>query len=264
MTLWAFTSLSESPGVTTTALLVAAGSEPPALVVEADPFGGSLGARFGLAPRPGLATLAAARRDRSPEALRTHVQLLPGGLEVVVGLPSLAQSQALATAWDSLADAVGALGQPVVVDAGRLTTDAGAPLALLGRADVLVVVARPELSQIARLRAARDTLVGINPRVVLVLVGERPYGPAEVGAACDIEIAGILADDPGTAALAGGGAGSGRALRRSALARSAAALAQALSVRSTATPTGAAPEPVSVAPPERAERTTPVAEEVSL
>lgn len=264
MSIWVFTSLSESPGVTTTALLVAAASEPPGLVVEADPFGGSLGARFGLAPRPGLATLAAARRDRSAEALRSHVQVLPGGLEVVVGLPSLAQSQALASAWDSLADAVGGLGQPVVVDAGRLSTEAGAPVALLGRADVLAVVARPELSQIARLRAARETLVGINPRVVLVLVGERPYRPAEVGAACDIELAGVIAHDPGGAGLAGGEAGSARVLRRSALARSAAALAQALSARSTATPTGAVPEPVSVASPERAERTTPIAEEVPL
>ena len=264
MTTWIFTSLSASPGTTTTALAVAASARPTALVVEADPFGGTLAPRFGLGPRPGIATLAAARRDHSPAAIRGHVQVLPGGLEVVVGLPSLAQSPALASAWDSISDGLRAMGGPVVIDAGRLLIGPGAPSALIRRADVLAVVARPELAEIARLRAARDLLIELNPRPALVLVGERPYGPAEVGAACDMEVLGVIAHDPGAAALVGGSAGSARALRRSALARSAAALAQTLLARSAAGSHEEAPgdEPSRVS--QTAEVASPVAEEVSL
>ncbi len=49
-------SLKGSPGVTTWALALAACWPRPAsaVLVECDPSGGSLAARFGLAPAPGL------------------------------------------------------------------------------------------------------------------------------------------------------------------------------------------------------------------
>ena len=241
MSIWAFTSLGESPGVTTTALAVAGSVDPEAILVEADPFGGPLAARFGLGSRPGLATLVAARRDRSAEALRAHAQVLPGGLGVVVGLPSLAQSPALAPDWESLAAAFDTAQHPVVVDAGRLLAGDPAPVALLRRADVLAVVLRPELSQVARVRAAADLLAEINPALSLVLVGDRPYGAGEVAAATGIPVAGVVAHDPSSAALLGGASGSARALRRSALVRSATTLAASLAEASgRGEPTGAA------------------------
>lgn len=241
MSIWAFTSLAESPGSTTTALAVAALVDPAAMLVEADPFGGPLAARFGLGTRPGLATLAAARRDRSADALRAHAQVLPGGLQVVVGLPSLAQTPALAPDWESLATALAAAGQTVVVDAGRFLAYEPAPLPVLSRAEVVAVVLRPELSQIVRIRACAELLAEINPALSLVLVGDRPYGPDEVAAATGIPVAGVIAHDPSSAALLGGAPGSAKALRRSALARSAAALAVSLA---TAT---ARPEPTGQA-----------------
>lgn len=243
MSIWALTSLAESPGVTTTALAVAGLVDPAAILVEADPFGGPLAARFGLGPRPGLASLAAARRDRSADALRTHAQVLPGGLQVVVGLPSLAQTPALAPDWESLAAALAAATQPVVLDAGRFLAGELAPVAVLRRAEVVAVVLRPELSQIARVRASAELLAEINPALSLVLVGDRPYGPGEVAAATGIPIAGVIAHDPSSAALLGGAPGSAKALRRSALARSAAALAASLAAAT------ARPEPTGAADP---------------
>jgi MinD-like ATPase involved in chromosome partitioning or flagellar assembly len=89
----ALSSVKASPGVTTTSLALAA-LWPAArrLVIEADPSGGDLGAWLGLAPAPGLASLAAAiRHDRSPGAAWRHAQALPGGGVSVVAAPAGAE-----------------------------------------------------------------------------------------------------------------------------------------------------------------------------
>ena len=61
----------------------------------------------------------------------------------------------------------------------------------------------------------------------LVMVGERPYGPAEVTAQLGVEVLGVVADDRRSAAVLGRG-GASRALRRSPLVRSIAGLVDAL------------------------------------
>ncbi|MGH9069039.1 MAG: hypothetical protein ACRD0J_16365 [Acidimicrobiales bacterium] len=231
MSLWAFASLSGSPGVTTTAVLAGACAARRALVVEADPFGSALSARFGLAPRPGLSTLVAARRDRSPEAPWAHAQVLPGGLEVLVGLPSVAQTLALHGDWAELGETLAALDGLAIADMGRLLPGPPAPLALARAAQALAVVVRPSIAEAARVRAALPLLHALNENLGLVVIGRHPYGPEEVSRATGVEVFGVLADDPAGAGLAGGRTGSPRALRRSALVRSVAGLVRDMETR---------------------------------
>ena len=84
--------------MTTTALAIGAlwrrpGRQP--LVVEADPDGGVLAARFGLGAHPSLTDLAGRTRSGlRPTDAWDHAQHLPGGLGVVVAHPSAEQAQA--------------------------------------------------------------------------------------------------------------------------------------------------------------------------
>ena len=70
MSLIGLCSAHGSPGVTTTALTLAATwpEDRPCLLVEADPFGGVIGARYGLGDTPGLSSLAAVARPLATSA----------------------------------------------------------------------------------------------------------------------------------------------------------------------------------------------------
>ena len=82
-----FVSVKGAPGVTTLACLVAATwpDHRRVAVVEADPFGGDLAARFRLSTTLGWSSyLTASRRSEGEVPLSPHLQALPGGLDVLV------------------------------------------------------------------------------------------------------------------------------------------------------------------------------------
>src|SRR5690242_8429859 len=86
----------KSAGVSTLTLAVAARWPRPgaALLVEADPAGGDLAARFGFRPAPGL-TSAAAAGGADPRLPGGHVQQLPGlGVPVLLAAASYLQASA--------------------------------------------------------------------------------------------------------------------------------------------------------------------------
>jgi hypothetical protein len=223
--------------VTTAALALAAawpaGGE--VVVVEADPFGGVLVARFGLADSPGVVTLAAsaARTGITADTLRSHVQRLPGGLGVLVGMATPDQGpRVLHDLAGPLAGlAAGPGGQvDAIVDAGRVPP-AGTAGVLAG-CDLVLVVTRPVLEQLRLAAHLAHRLAGPVP-VSLLLVGETPYGPDEVAATLDIDVAGCLAWDRDTAEVVNGTAAGWRrrGLERSLLARSAATVVDRLATR---------------------------------
>jgi len=199
-------SASGSPGASTVAVgLAATWSQPRALVLEMDPSGGVLAARFGLAQQPGLASLAAAARHGVTGVLGEHVQRLPG-IDVVVapGSPEVAAGSVAVLARH--ADAVlRNLAPTVVVDAGRLYP--ASPAAdLLAAADAVVLVATPTTEYLdhldARLTTLRD-LVNAD-RIGLALVGTCLYPAAEIGARLAVPVWAELPHDPrGAGVLAG-------------------------------------------------------------
>jgi MinD-like ATPase involved in chromosome partitioning or flagellar assembly len=227
-----------SPGCTVTALALAtawSGERTEPLVVEADPDGGVLAARAGLGIKPGLIELCGrARLTLTQEDVWSFAQELPGGLPVLVGHPAPeACHAALRAAGPRLAECLAALPErDAIVDVGRLRPGSPAS-AIVERADVLVVVARPTVEEIStvnhRAAALRDA------GAVLVLIGERPYPPGEVAAAIGLPVVGVLADDVrGARSLATGA--SRRALARTPLVRSAVELVGRLLTTMAATP----------------------------
>lgn len=226
-----FGAVRSSPGVTTTALAVASCIEN-SITIEADPDGAVFAARYGLERDPNLASLAAnARGGLSADVLVEYTQLLPGGTRVIVGLPSPDRAVTLwRSAGQRIASALASVDDAsVVMDAGRLTPTS--PLApLLEAAALTVVVARPTPEDLHPLGHRLGTLRSQTRELALLLVGDKPYGPAEVADRLGVDVLGVIAHDPKAAsALAGvSGASGGGWLRRSPLARSARTVAEAL------------------------------------
>jgi hypothetical protein len=148
-----------APGVTTTALALAAVWPRPVLLAECDPSGGDLVYRFpaaqgnSLDPRRGLLTLAvAARRGLQPGQLWEHTQKIVGGLDVLTGVINAEQGAGLATLWGPLGGLfAGMSGGDVIADCGRLAAD-GPHYDLIAQAAVVLLVTRPTPGDVIRLR----------------------------------------------------------------------------------------------------------------
>lgn len=226
-------SLKASPGVTTAMVALAAvwPADRQVLMVEADPDGGVLAARFGLSTEPGLASAAPGLRREPRSKLANHIQRLPGGGMVLFGPSSPDQARLIVTACAGrLCQTLAATGDDALVDCGRLA--AGSPaMPVAAAADVLVLVARPRLDELQHLAHRLPTLLQTSRNAALVLIGDSPYGPAEVEHALDEEMTFVaqLADDPRAAAAFNGHGGAGvRRLAASQLVRSARGVAQQL------------------------------------
>ncbi len=218
-----------SSGATTLALALA-GCLERAVLVEADPDGGVLALRYGLAREPGLATLAASRAEAGGSILE-HAQALPGGLPAVVGPESPAQAtRLLATAGKRLLHVLAGASEELqlVVDAGRLGPSSPAA-GLLAAADVVLVVARPTAEALV---GAAERVADLGPSAGLVLAGPGPYRAEQVSAQLGCPVLATVADDARAAGTLAEG-GSSKTLARSALLRSARSLAENLAAATT-------------------------------
>ncbi|GAA1851945.1 hypothetical protein [Actinomadura bangladeshensis] len=288
MALIALAADKGAPGVTTAAVALGAVWPRPVLVAECDQAGGDLVYRLPAAaqsgdgdgdggmlnPSRGLLSLAAtARRGLRPDQIAEHCQRLVGGLDVLVGLTNAEQAQAMTWLWGPLGRAFAGLAPvDVIADCGRL--GAGTPLTdLMREADMVVLLTRATLEQVAHLRervgALTEELRGGPPIGVLVLADPRDFrgsvaevdriiagargrgqapdpapGPAQGPPPPGVTVLGGLALDPKGADLLSGQWG-GR-LDRSLLIRSAREVAADL-VGRLAPPPAAAP---AAAPPQ--------------
>jgi hypothetical protein len=155
-----------APGVTTTALALAAVWPRPVLLAECDPSGGDLVYRFpaahgsSLDPRRGLLTLAvAARRGLQPGQLWEHTQKM-AGLDVLTGVTNAEQGAGLGTLWGPLGGLFAAMsGGDVIADCGRLGAD-GPQYDMLAQAAVVLLVTRPNPGDVIRLRDRAAAVAG--------------------------------------------------------------------------------------------------------
>jgi MinD-like ATPase involved in chromosome partitioning or flagellar assembly len=227
----------KSAGVTTLALAVAARwpvypLDPTLgamLLVEADPSGGDLAARFGLRPAPGLTSAAAAAGTAGPAGggVGPHVQQLPGvGVPVLLAAASFVQAAAAVRTADDVRLIERAAGAgPVVVDVGRLDGRSVA-LPVAARADVAVVVCGPRWDEVAHAAATIAALRGAGAaRLLLVLRGDGPLSGKDIAQALDVPVWGTVPDDRAAARILSGQARPGRGWVRLSLARSARSLA---------------------------------------
>lgn len=236
MSVLSLVSAHGSPGVTTTALALAATwpQHRRCIVVEADMSGGVIAARFGLADRPGLVSLSAAGRrgGLGDDLVWEHTQNLPGGLPVLVGPPSPDESQVVLRdiTEQLLGWATARSDLDVIVDGGRISTRSPSSMPLL-KAGPVMVVARPTVDQLRPAGIRCEGLKTAGAETFLLLVGDQPHGPIEVAAALHCPVVGVISCDPKTAAVLAGTPGAIGNLRRSQLIRSAATLADVLAPR---------------------------------
>ena len=222
----------------------------PRLLVEADPAGGTLAALAGLAPEPGLVSLAAAaRRHGEPSLAFDHAQMVPGGVPVVCGPPWASRARSALSMLAGVLARLGELDAQVCLDCGRLDP-AVSNLELFERADLQVLACRPHLSDLSGLAAFVDERPEGAPRPVLVLMGDGPYPAKEITDALGLEVAGQLPWDPDAAAAIGSAPLSSRQLTRTPLVRALRSLAAELARRLKDTQAGrdrptAAPTPAS-------------------
>ena len=226
MSIIALTSAKSSPGVTTAAVALAGVWGARVAIAECDPFGGAIAARFGLSPTPGLLSLASHARHRMrAEQLWSHLQRLPpGGVPVLVGVQMLEQARALGRVWTLLPPALAGLGVDVLADCGRLLPG-GPAEPVLEAADLVLVLARPTVDDIAQLEVRLAAFEETGSATAVVLVGEVPYDRRTVAGRLAADglrapVLGVLADDPEAANLLCGRPSRRRGATRSHLARS--------------------------------------------
>lgn len=221
----AVASVKGSPGVTTLCLALAACWPDPAraIVVEADPSGGDIAMRFGLAQSPGLLSLAAAARGgvvprggRTEDArlLWRHAQTLSGNLPVVASPPDAARARG-ALAVLAAPDLTGGLGMGpllaaaahpgavLVADCGRV--DPGSPpvMPLLRSADVMVLLTGAHADELAHL-ARRIPEIGAWSRNPVLLLAGAGHSIAAVARELGVApLARVPFDPRGAAVLSG-------------------------------------------------------------
>lgn len=222
-------STKGSPGVTTTALALAAASGGDAVAVELDPSGGSIECWTGINGEPGLVRAAGALRRASSidgEVLATCEAVLPGGPRCVLAPTGGPHAESVIAACGGLASAVDA-GVDLLVDAGRWAGSQATSGRLAG-CDLLAVVCWPSVSGIEPVQWLLEPLRDrFGTSVVLVLIGDRPYSAGEVAATVGAPVAGVLPWDP-AAVQALLTSGAGRGWSRSGLARAAASVLESL------------------------------------
>jgi hypothetical protein len=194
MTTVGLVSAKGAPGVTTSAVLLAA-VWPGAVLLEADPAGGDLrfwypnAAGSPLRADVGVVSLLTSPTRPTPSNagrhsvdLTPHLQQLPGGLPVLVGPSTPGQVEALRSQWRQLAELSGPprathLAAPdmdvnLVMDLGALSgaTGLGLNLPLLRSCDLILVVCRATVASLAHTRDLIGLLRDLNlPGDLLVL-----------------------------------------------------------------------------------------------
>jgi hypothetical protein len=260
MALIALAADKGSPGVTTSAVALAAVWPRRALYAECDPHGGDLVYRMPaehggpLDPNRGLVSLAVeARRGLDASVLPQHTQRLRGGLEIMVGLGNADQAHGMAGLWTPLGRALDRYaelpyGADVIADCGRIGPDSPT-VELLAQSALVLLISRTEASDIAhvrdranslsaRLHATQGSSVSLaRPPIGVVLIappGQARQAAKQVGdllsaTTAGAEVLGVIArDEAGAAAL--GGRGRGR-VDKALLTRSARELAATVAQR---------------------------------
>ena len=243
MALIVLTSASGSPGLTTSAVGLALTWPRPALLVEADPTGGSSilagYLRGQTAPTASLIDLALAHRHGQLEQAIPEATVRIDGTSAALlpGTRSHMQAPSLVSLWEPFATALKTLertGQDVIVDAGRLGLE-GSPEPLVYAADLCLVTMRSDLVSLSGARSWAQTLragferVGGSASLGLLMVGEGdPYSAREVRKVLQIPVIASLAWDPAAAQVFGRGAKAPRKFDTSPLVRSLSAARDAI------------------------------------
>lgn len=169
-------SAKGSPGVTSSALAIAALWPRRAVLIEADPTGGDVAFRCraatggALAERPNVLSLASAMRAGGTARLSDWTQSLSCGVDVIPGVVSGPQSQGMAGLWDAIAAAAIHADVDVIADVGRAGVDP-ASNPFIVRSQVLVPVLAATVESVMHAKELAGALpAGSDQRLTPLLV----------------------------------------------------------------------------------------------
>ncbi len=228
---------AKSGAVTCSALALALSAPKRTLLAECDPAGGTI--RTGYlqghsTAAVGLHQLATAERSGTLADVFEHhlVPLDPAGQRLLLpGLTDPAQAPALAGTWEALVRLWRVLegeGFDVVIDAGRVLLEGGEvntsryPAALLRRADVVLLVLRQNLTQVAGAAPVAAALrrdlaqhgTGADALAVLLVGDQRSPSSSEITRHLGLGVlAGLDRDDATALALTHGPGSRGLSAR---------------------------------------------------
>ena len=241
----ALLSAKGSPGVTVSALALAAQWPRTAIAVDFDPQGGDVlvGVGGGHEPaRRGIVELIVEARTVGMLAALGRQVARPAEHSPLV-LPGFgAPGQAASVPWELLARELTDIpNTDVLADCGRFALDHPVA-AVLHHCDLAVVVTGSSLRSI---RATARTLPLIRrelamptgearadaPLTLVVVAPDRPYAAHDIATSCGTDVIGTLPSDVSGAAVWSDGARPGRGFDRSPLARAACVLARRLAER---------------------------------
>jgi len=219
----ALASAKGSPGVTTTARVMASVWPGGAVLADADPAGGDVAfvarsAQGGgpLDPDRGLLSLAVeARRGVEGVSLDPHLQVTDGGLPVLAGIARPDQVAGMGPVWPAVGSVLAAHPGDVVVDVGRLSV--GSPvLPVVAAADALVLLVRPRVEAYAHLRERLAWLASLGTAGAFPSVGvavltdardsrsSRELADLLAHSGLAVPVIGTVAEDPRAADVIGG------------------------------------------------------------
>lgn len=234
MTIITVASVKGAPGVTTLTCLMGAAwpAQRRAMVVEADPNGGDLAARFHLSSRLGWPSFNAATRRGAVElAVDPHLQQLPRGLDVLVGTVGMNGSEAVASMEAFVSSVRAPHNDPrdVLVDLGRVMPWESGSMAWVGASDQVVICTRADAASVYQVREKSAAMIErCRGRVGLAVIGKSGYPGRDIAEFTGIPVIGECLLEPVAAAIAGGERPGKRRLRRPSLARCVIELVSAL------------------------------------
>lgn len=178
-------SAKGAPGVTSSALALAAVWPRPVVLIEADPSGSDLvyrcrAATSGpLAPSPNILGLVSAARKERTTPLQAWTQRLGCGVDLVSGVTAPSQARGMAELWEALVGTLISCEVDVVADLGRLDRESVART-VLDSADLRIPVVVARLDSIMHTRELlKDVEWGGRGETVPLLVGRTRTGAAD-------------------------------------------------------------------------------------
>ncbi len=220
MALVSVASAKGSPGVSTTALALAARWPGQCLLADLDPAGGDVALRYRdedgdpLDTDRGLLSLGVAvRRGTESAQLADHLQRLSGGLDALVGVSSPSQVQGLGAAWGHVGRLLARQPEAdVIADCGRVVPGS-ATIPVLQASDVVLFVTDSSLEQVAHLRERIRNMADVLrpgdvdgiPVAVAVIASYRDTRAAADlqqlldSARLPVTVLGVIADEPRSA-----------------------------------------------------------------
>ncbi|WJY53535.1 hypothetical protein QRN89_29235 [Streptomyces chengbuensis] len=204
-------SLTGAPGVTTTALVLAAAWPQEAdggvrpVVVEANVWGGDLATRCGVPHTSALLDVAMAARQAQPGSLLGAVAELPFGVRAVVapaGRTACREAVRVLAADSGRRVLTGESGDrgTVLLDVGRIGDDVGE---LLDAAGQVLLVTRGTPEALTHVYAHLLATDAAQRHVTLLVVGPSPYPKEEIAQALGLGHVVCLPWDVRTAAATG-------------------------------------------------------------